>query len=195
MRSRSEPGERQHGVEGNSRLTATVGLVLLVLLAVEGVTILRIGPLLTEHVVIGALLLPPVLLKVGSTTYRMVAYYRRAPAYRRKGPPLLVLRLLGPFVVLLTVEVLATGVALLYLGSSWHHRLLLLHKAGFIVWLGAMGIHVLGHFAETFKESWRDWAPARRWRLGGAGARRALVIGSLVLGAVVAVLLAPRIGG
>ena len=53
MRSRSEPGERQDGVEGNSRLTATAGLVLLVLLAVEGVTILRIGPLLTEHVVIG----------------------------------------------------------------------------------------------------------------------------------------------
>ena len=138
--------------------------------------------------------MPPVLLKVGSTTYRMVAYYRRAPGYRRKGPPLLVLRLLGPFVVILTVEVLATGVALLYLGSSWHRTLLLLHKAGFIVWLGAMGIHVLGHLAETFKESWRDWVPVRRWRLGGAGARRTLVTGSLVLGTLLAVLLAPRIG-
>jgi len=124
----------------------------------------------------------------------MVAYYRRAPAYRRKGPPPLVLRLLGPFVIILTVEVLASGVALLYLGRSWHRTLLMLHKAGFIVWLGAMGIHVLGHLIDTYQESWRDWAMTRRWHLPGAGARRTLVLASLALGTLLAVLLAPRAG-
>ena len=45
--------ERQDPTAGNERLTATTALLLLVLLAAEGVTILAIGPLLSEHIVIG----------------------------------------------------------------------------------------------------------------------------------------------
>jgi hypothetical protein len=67
--------------------------------------------LLTEHVFIGLLLVPPVLLKTGSTLWRFARYYLGDPAFRRKGPPPVLLRLLGPFVILLTLAVLATGVA------------------------------------------------------------------------------------
>ncbi|MGH3264288.1 MAG: DedA family protein, partial [Trebonia sp.] len=56
------------GVEANGRLTAMLGALLLVLLAAEGVTILRIGSLATLHVVIGMVLVPVVVLKIGSTT-------------------------------------------------------------------------------------------------------------------------------
>jgi hypothetical protein len=35
---------------------------------------------------------------------------------------------------------------------------------------------------------------ARRWKLSGGGVRRALVIASIVLGALLALLLTPRIG-
>ena len=49
---------QRNGVEGNARLTASVAVVLFVLLAAEGVTILRIRPLLTPHVFIGMLLAP-----------------------------------------------------------------------------------------------------------------------------------------
>jgi hypothetical protein len=56
----------QGGAEGNERLTAMTGAVLLVLLAVEGFTILRIGRLLTLHVFLGMLLLGPVTLKAAS---------------------------------------------------------------------------------------------------------------------------------
>src|SRR5579863_2660040 len=66
------------GVESNARLTAATAAVLLVLLAAEGVTILRIHALLTPHVVIGMLLVPPILLKIGSTGWRFVRYYRGA---------------------------------------------------------------------------------------------------------------------
>jgi len=38
------------GVEGNSRLTSATALVLLILLAIEGVTVLRVRSLLTPHV-------------------------------------------------------------------------------------------------------------------------------------------------
>ena len=101
------------GVEGNARLTSVNAVVLLVLLAAEGFTLLGIRQMLTPHVFVGIVLIPPVLVKVGSTTWRFARYYGGAPAYRRKGPPLLLLRMLGPAVVVLTVVLFASGVALL----------------------------------------------------------------------------------
>ncbi|MGH9114660.1 MAG: hypothetical protein ACRDWW_02405 [Acidimicrobiales bacterium] len=67
------------GVESNSRLTASNAVVLLVLLAAEGATLLSVRSLLTPHVVIGMVLVPPVLLKIGSTGWRFVRYYRGSP--------------------------------------------------------------------------------------------------------------------
>ena len=46
------------------------GAVLLILLAIECYTILRIGRLLTLHVFLGMLLLGPVTPKAGSVLYR-----------------------------------------------------------------------------------------------------------------------------
>ncbi len=54
--------QRHGGAEGNERLTVMTGAVLLVLLAVEGITLLRLGRLLTLHFFIGMLLLGPVAL-------------------------------------------------------------------------------------------------------------------------------------
>ena len=48
------------GVEGNRRLTTATAVLLLVLLAVEGVTILRLRLLLSVHMFVGMLLIPPV---------------------------------------------------------------------------------------------------------------------------------------
>ena len=76
------------------------GAVLLILLAVECYTILRIGPLLTLHLFLGMLLLGPVALKAGSVIYRFVRYYTGSAPYRRKGPPALLLRLIGPIIML-----------------------------------------------------------------------------------------------
>src|SRR5205823_3919476 len=87
------------GPDGNERLTAASGAVLFLLLAAEGVTILSIGQLLSPHVFIGMLLIPPVALKLASTGWRFARYYRGTREYREKGPPLLPLRLLAPVVV------------------------------------------------------------------------------------------------
>jgi hypothetical protein len=132
------------GADGNERLTAATGAILLVLLAAEGVTILRIHRLLTAHFFIGMLLLGPVALKVISTSYRFFRYYKGAPDYRRKGPPAPLLRLLGPFVLATSLAVLGTGVALAFAGPGagpW----LFLHKATFVLWFGVMTIHVLAY--------------------------------------------------
>ena len=75
------------GVAGNERLTALTGVVLLGGFAVEGVTILRIGRLLTLHFFVGMLLIGPVLLKIGSTGYRFARYYTGAPRTCVGGRP------------------------------------------------------------------------------------------------------------
>jgi hypothetical protein len=172
------------GVESNARLTASTAAVLFVLLAIEGVTILRIHVLLTPHVFVGMLLVPPVLIKMGSTGWRFVRYYRDDPAYRRKGPPPPVLRLLGPLSVVLTVAVLASGIALVLGPDGWHSRLAFVHKAGFILWFAVMTIHVLGHALETARLAPLDWMRRSRRQVAGAPARQWVLAASLVVGAL-----------
>jgi len=181
-------------VAANARLTATNAAVLLVLLAAEGVTILRVRELLTPHVFIGMVLIPPVLLKMASTTWRFVQYYRGAPAYRRKGPPPVPLRLLGPVVVILTVVLLASGVGLLLVSPSWLPLLLKVHKASFVLWFAAMTIHVLGHLGEVFRLAPRDWLQRTRRDVTGAAPRQWLIAVSLVAGAVLGFLLLSQVG-
>jgi hypothetical protein len=173
------------GVDGNERLTAGAAVVLFVLLAVEGVTIVFLRPLFSVHVFVGMLLIPPVALKVGSTGWRFFRYYGGREEYVRKGPPLLPLRLLAPVVVLSTVAVFATGVALLVVGPRGG-IVLGLHKASFVVWLVATGIHVLAHLGRMRRIAPRDWRPERP-RLRGVSARRGLLAGSIVAGTILAI--------
>jgi hypothetical protein len=172
------------GVEGNARLTSSNAALLIALLAVEGATILSIHSLLSVHVFVGMLLLPPVALKIGTTLYRFVRYYQGAPPYRRRGPPQWVLRWLGPFVVVLSVVVLASGVGLVLVGDPWRQTLLTVHKASFVLWFGAMTIHVLGHLAETTRLAPRDWVGRIGRRSPRAGARRWVLASSVVSGAL-----------
>ena len=125
------------GAEGNERLTAMTGAVLLVLLLVECYTILRIGRLLTLHVFLGMLLLGPVVLKAASVLYRFVRYYTGSGPYRRKGPPALLLRLIGPVIMLLTACVFGSGIMLTVTGPGYNgpgSEWLTIHRISFIAW-------------------------------------------------------------
>ena len=82
------------GTEGNARLTGTTGAVLILLLAAEGATILRIRDLISVHIFLGMLLIPPVALKLATTGYRFVSYYAGVAAYRANGPPHALMRYL-----------------------------------------------------------------------------------------------------
>jgi hypothetical protein len=134
---------RSGGAEGNERLTALTGTVLLLLLAAEGVTLLQLGRLLTLHFFIGMLLLGPVALKAGSTIYRFVRYYTGSAPYRRKGPPAPLLRLLGPIVIASTAGVFGSGIMLAVTGPAGRQTWLFLHKGSFVIWFCAMTVHVL----------------------------------------------------
>ena len=189
------------GAEGNERLTAMTGAVLLVLLAAEGVTILSLGQLLTPHFFIGMLLLGPITLKAGSTIYRFARYYTGSAPYRRKGPPALLLRLLGPVIIASTAGVFGTGIALAVSGPAGRQPWLFLHKASFVIWFGAMTIHVLAYLPRLpriLASEARGAAPGvtegsgpggrAAAVLGGRGLRLAMLVASLVAGLVIAVL-------
>ena len=167
------------GSAGNEQLTAAVAAVLIVLLAVEGATLLNVGSFLTVHAFVGMLLIPVIGLKLASTGWRMLRYYLGGEEYVRRGPPHIALRMLvAPVVVVSTVFLFGTGVALLAVDET-HGTLVGLHKASFVVWLGATAIHVLAHLVELPR--------AVRVRMPGLLTRFALVGASLVAGAVVAV--------
>jgi len=181
-------GKRYGGAEGNERLTAMTGAVLLILLAVECYTILRIGRLLTLHVFLGMLLLGPVTLKAGSVLYRFVRYYTGSEPYRRQGPPAPLLRVIGPVIILLTACVFGSGVMLAVTGPSYGPPggWLVLHRISFFAWLFFLAIHVAAYVPRLP----RLLAAEARARevLAGRGTRLALLIASLLAGLVIALL-------
>jgi hypothetical protein len=179
------------GTDGNTQLTATVGMILVVLLAVIGVTILRISQLISVHLFVGLLLIGPVGLKLASTGYRFARYYTHDRAYREKGPPQPILRLIAPIVVLMTVTVFASGVALLFEGPHNRGSLLLIHKASFVVWIAFTALHVLGHLSGLGGDL-RAARPAIPGRPSpGSSGRWLALTGALVGGLVLAIALIP----
>ena len=182
--ARHRVATRTGGVAGNARLTGAVAVALLILLAAEGVTIPFIGKWLGPHIFIGLMLIPPVMLKLGSTGYRFARYYTHDEPYVRKGPPPTALRVLAPGLVLTTLALLGTGVALLLAGPP-SNTLIFAHKLSFFAWVGLMSIHVLAHLLELPRLASADWRRhgPREARLAGAGVRAALLAGAIVLGA------------
>jgi hypothetical protein len=185
---------RGGGTGGNSRLTALAGSALLLPLLVVGVTLLSLRGLMDVHLFVGLLLIPPVLLKMASTGYRFMRYYTHDPAYRRRGVPPALLRVLAPGVVASTLVVLASGVALLIVGPHSRGALVPIHKVSFIVWAALTGLHVLAHLGQAQRSLAGELAPAgiaRGARLAGRDGRLISVAGALVAGAVLALLLVP----
>jgi hypothetical protein len=150
----------------------------------------RMGGLVSAHMFIGMVLIPPVLLKLASTGYRFARYYAGSPAYRAKGPPALPMRLLAPALVVTTLAVFVTGVLLLLAGHK-SDTLLLVHKVSFIVWGVVFAVHFLAYTPRVVHSLRADWAAARREAVPGAGLRGLLVTAALGGGAALGLLLLP----
>lgn len=190
------------GTTGNERLTSSTGATLIVLLAVLGVTIIAIGQLLWVHLFVGMLLIGPLGLKLASTGYRFARYYTHNAPYVRKGPPPTAMRMLAPLVVLSTLVVFGSGVALLFAGPSSRDTIFPIHKLSFFAWLALMGIHVLWHLPEVYRSLRADYGREPRgarttsWsgELNGRAGRTLSLAGALVLGLVLAIVLIPEFG-
>ena len=180
------------GPAGNAVLTAWLGLLLLVLFFLEGLTVLDVRGFLTWHVALGALLVPPVLVKTATTGWRVLRYYTRQRAYQEAGPPPLLLRLLGPLVVLTSLVLLGSGVVLVLLGEESSRQALVdlagvrvdwvgLHQGVFFVWFAVMTVHVLARVLPALRLA------IRRDGVPGGVQRFAVLTISLVLAAGTAV--------
>jgi hypothetical protein len=148
---------------GNERLTAGVGIVLLLLTAVEFVTILLgVHTFMSLHVFIGFVLIPAVLLKFASTGWRFVRYYTGAGAYVRRGPPQLPMRLLAPLLVAATVVLFASGVAMGFLHGHDLAVARRLHGPASVVWLAVVGVHVLVYLRRALTSGAEDITSSSR---------------------------------
>ncbi len=180
---------RSGGADGNEVLTSAAAVVLVLLLVTEGITIVHMRGLLSAHMFIGLVLIPPMLLKLGSTGYRMISYYRGSRAYRAKGPPLLPLRLMAPVLVASTIAVLTSGVLLLAAGHK-SNTILTIHKLSFIAFGVVLAVHFLAYVPRVVRSLRTDWSAARRQAVPGAGARVMLVATAIGGGTALALAIA-----
>jgi hypothetical protein len=98
----------------------------------------------------------------------------------------LLLRVLGPAVVATTVALLATGIGTVLVDrrAAW---LLRAHQISFVLWFGAMTIHVVGHVIETPPLATADLrATTRRCALGG-GVRIVLLLVAFAVAVVLGI--------
>jgi hypothetical protein len=173
------------GSSANEQLTAVVAMLVLVLLAVEGATLLNVRSLLTVHAFVGMLLIPVIATKVASTSWRMLRYYRGVEEYVLRGPPHVLLRMIvAPVLIGSTILLFGTGVWLLAVDQT-HGTLVGLHKASFLVWVGAFGLHVLSRALPALR--------ALRRRVPGLTLRLGIATMSVVAGLAVATLTLPAI--
>lgn len=195
QRRRTRLAQRDSGgVEGNELLTNVTAAVLTALLAALAVTIVHMRGLVTEHMLIGLALIPPVVLKLGSTGYRFIRYYTRSPAYTAKGPPVLPLRLLAPVLVAATLVVFGSGVLLLAVGHK-SGTLLEIHKMSFIVWGVVFAVHFLAYTPRVVRSLIAASPTGDRHAVPSGRLRSALVGSSVGGGIALAVALLPAIRG
>ena len=182
--------QTQAGVIGNERLTALVSLVLLVLIVVDLVTSAVLRNWLPAHTFVGVLLAGPLLVKMSSTGWRFLRYYTRALAYVRRGPPPLVLRVLGPVLLITTVVMVGSGIGLVVVGPI--QLFLLTHVFSALVWLPLIVVHSVAHIRQIPSRLADDWTPRRGSREERErGLRLGANLGVLLLGIIAAVLLFP----
>jgi hypothetical protein len=198
------------GTDGNEQLTAVAGVILLIAFLVIAATIIWIGHnfMLWLHLFLGVVLVGPLLVKLASTGYRFMRYYTADPAYRRKGPPHPLMRVLGPFLIIDTVGIFFTGLLLLLAGPGTGGLVPELHKIMFYVWIGLVSIHVLWHLPElpsavravhrgqresAKAASQTAQAPASPRELPGSRGRGAVLLAALAGGLVLALIFLPDI--
>src|SRR5438128_4039668 len=188
-RTDGQNSDDQSAVVGNERLTALAGAVLLVLILVELVSAAYLRTLLSVHVLVGVFLVGPLVVKLGSTFSRFLRYYTGSPAFVRRGPPHLALRVLAPLLIATTLVVIGSGIGLVVTGPRSAGPLLPLHGFSVLVWFPLIAIHVFAYLWRVPRLVANDWSKQAAEQAPGRGPRLGVNLGALMLGAIAAVLL------
>jgi hypothetical protein len=160
--------------------------VLIVLTVIELATLLLgLQRFLSLHVFVGLVLLPPVALKLASTGWRFTRYYTRATAYRAKGAPQLVMRLMAPLLVTATIVLFGSGIAMGFLHGHGLRLARQLHGPASVVWMLLVGVHVLVYVRRALVSTKEDVDPTSRSAVRGASARNLILAAAVLTGLVV----------
>lgn len=179
-KSRSARGRAQ----ANERLTAVDGALLFVLLAGLGVTVLFIRPLLGVHYLLGFALIPPLGLKIYSTGYRFICYYRQDPDFMLAGPPPLLLRFgIAPVLIASTVAVMGSGLELWAFADRFGAWWVSAHTLSAVVFIVALFAHLLSHLRRSATALVDDFGSRPP---EGAVTRRSVLLACTVLALVLA---------
>ncbi|MDA8263556.1 MAG: hypothetical protein M0Z47_12085 [Actinomycetota bacterium] len=193
------PGRDDQGpkkrVLANTRLTSLVGLVIFVELFLIGITVPAISQLLAYHVILGFALIPPLLIKLTSTSYRFVRYYTRNPRYYAAGPPQMLLRVAAPLLIISTIALFGSGVELMLKGptafstQTWRG----IHQASFVIWFALAAIHIVSYLPKAVYQGGRDLGLRSLGmirfsaaRVSGSGGRILVAIAVVLFGVLLA---------
>lgn len=182
---------RDFAILRNERLTAIAGLILFVLILVELVVTANLHSLISVHIFVGVLLSGPLVVKMGSTGYRFMRYYRGSPVFVEKGPPHWLLRLAAPFLVFLTILVFISGFALAFVGPKHMGIFFKIHAASVALWIPVVAVHVYAHFRKVPRLVADDLRNHRGNRVSGRNGRIGVNVLALIVGLIAAIVMIP----
>lgn len=182
---------KRFSVIRNERLTALTGAVLFVLIVTELVITANLHALISVHIFVGVLLAGPLMVKLGSTGYKFFRYYSGSSAYVENGPPHILLRLLGPLVLITTLAVFISGFGLAIAGPAHEGLFFLAHAASVAMWLPLIAVHIYAHIRKVPRLISEDLGNQPANRVSGRAGRVYLNIGALIVGLIAAILMMP----
>jgi hypothetical protein len=186
------PFARRVNPDGNERLTAAVGIILVALTVVElGTLVLGLQSFLHWHVFVGLVLLPPIAVKLASTGWRFARYYTRNEAYRVKGAPQLFMRLLAPLLVLFTVLLFGSGVVMGLVHGQALQAARRIHGPAAFLWTVTLGIHVLVYGPTALRAVAGDLHARTRRQVADVRLRAYVVALAVAIGLIVGVATLP----
>jgi hypothetical protein len=198
MKSRKEihGHNKRFRIEKNKRMTAVAGAVLFVLIIAELVITANLRGMISEHIFVGVLLAGPIIIKMCSTGYRFFKYYRKSPDFVKAGPPNILLRLLAPFLVLMTVLVFISGFGLVLGGHTYERLFIKIHAASVALWLPLLAVHVYAYVRKVPGLISKDWTRKSALFVPGRMKRLGLNVLALGVSGIAAVILTPwKAGG
>jgi hypothetical protein len=169
-------------VFGNRALTSWAGLLLLPGLAVVTLSGLVFGNFWQLHYIAGLSLIPLLLVKLGTTSYRALSYYARRAVYRAAGAPEWAGRLLAPALIVSTIIAMGTGIWM-WSQHSEAQPWAKLHVLSVLAMGACVGLHLLLRTPISLQAVARDGVAALRHKVPRI--RIALVGIALAIGLIV----------
>jgi hypothetical protein len=98
---------------------------------------------------------------------------------------------LAPLLLIATLVVIGSGIALVTTSPGTEGTLNVVHKVSFLVWAVLVGIHVLAYIPHVPGLIAGDWRHDRALQAPGRGQRLGVNVAALVAGTIAAILVLP----